>query len=106
MGVRVEGEASLEGVLVEPATGFGVAVVGGTARLAGCLVRDTRLDRFRELDVGLLVDAGGDTTRNLVGAGMWALFQHPDQLQWIAADPEARLPDAVEELLRWTSPVI
>lgn len=54
----------------------------------------------------LLVDAGGDTTRNLVGAGMWALFQHPDQLQWIAADPEARLPDAVEELLRWTSPVI
>ena len=26
----------------------------------------------------LLVDAGGDTTRNLVGAGMWALFGHPE----------------------------
>ncbi len=54
----------------------------------------------------LLVDAGGDTTRNLVGGGMHALFERPDQLRWLAEDPRGRLPRAVEELLRFVSPVI
>ncbi len=54
----------------------------------------------------LLVDAGGDTTRNLVGGGFDALFAHPDQLDRLRADPEGLLPTAVEELLRWVSPVI
>lgn len=54
----------------------------------------------------LLVDAGGDTTRNLVGAGMHALFAHPDQLDRLRAEPDRLLPTAVEELLRWVSPVI
>jgi cytochrome P450 len=54
----------------------------------------------------LLVDAGGDTTRNLVGGGMLALFERPDQRRWVAEDLEGRLPTAVEELLRWVSPVI
>jgi cytochrome P450 len=53
----------------------------------------------------LLVDAGGDTTRNLVAGGMDALFEHPDQRARLAADP-ALLPSAIEEMLRWTSPVI
>lgn len=53
----------------------------------------------------LLVDAGGDTTRNLVAGGMNALFDHPDQRALLAADL-ARLPVALEEMLRWTSPVI
>lgn len=53
----------------------------------------------------LLVDAGGDTTRNLVSGGMQALFEHPERRAWLQADP-ARLPVAVEELLRWVSPVI
>ncbi len=54
----------------------------------------------------LLIDAGGDTTRNLVGGGMWALFERPDALEWLAEKPEERLSSAIEELLRWVSPVI
>jgi cytochrome P450 len=54
----------------------------------------------------LLVDAGGDTTRNLLSAGLLALMKHPDQLAWLRADLPGRLAGAREELLRWTSPVI
>jgi cytochrome P450 len=54
----------------------------------------------------LLVDAGGDTTRNLVAGGMDALFSHPDQRAWLAADLDGRLAPATEELLRWVSPVV
>ncbi len=54
----------------------------------------------------LLIDAGGDTTRNLLSAGLLALHENPDQLAWLMADLPARLPSAREELLRYTSPVI
>ncbi len=54
----------------------------------------------------LLVDAGGDTTRNLLSSGLIALFDNPDQLAWLKADLGARLPSAREELLRYTTPVI
>jgi cytochrome P450 len=54
----------------------------------------------------LLIDAGGDTTRNLVAGGMDALFAHPDQLAWLTEDLDARLAPAIEELLRWVSPVV
>ncbi len=54
----------------------------------------------------LLIDAGGDTTRNLLSAGLIALLQHPDNLAWLRADLSERLPPAREELLRWTSPVV
>ena len=42
----------------------------------------------------LLVDAGGDTTRNLVGGGLLALFEHPDQLDAAAARPRRAAADA------------
>lgn len=54
----------------------------------------------------LLVDAGGDTTRNLLSAGLIALLENPDQLAWLKADLQARLPGAREELLRYTTPVV
>ncbi len=54
----------------------------------------------------LLVDAGGDTTRNLVGGGFQALFEHPEELGRLRADVDGLLPTAIEELLRWVSPVI
>ncbi|HEY3888296.1 MAG TPA: cytochrome P450 [Caulobacteraceae bacterium] len=54
----------------------------------------------------LLIDAGGDTTRNLLSAGLLALKQNPEQLAWLMADLPDRLPSAREELLRYTSPVI
>ena len=54
----------------------------------------------------LLVDAGGDTTRNLLSSGLLALDRHPDQRAWLMADLSGRLAGAREELLRYTSPVI
>ncbi len=54
----------------------------------------------------LLINAGGDTTRNLVGAGMHALFEHPDELARFRADVDGLLGTATEELLRWVSPVV
>lgn len=54
----------------------------------------------------LLIDAGGDTTRNLVAGGMQALFEHPDQRERLEGDLDALLPSAIEEMLRWVSPVI
>jgi cytochrome P450 len=54
----------------------------------------------------LLVDAGGDTTRNLLAGGLLALMEEPQKLAWLTADVDARLPAAREELLRWTTPVI
>lgn len=52
----------------------------------------------------LLVAAGNDTTRNAFVGGVDALLAHPDQLERLLAEP-ALLGDAVEEILRWTSPV-
>jgi cytochrome P450 len=54
----------------------------------------------------LLIDAGGDTTRNLLSAGMIALLENPDQHRWLMADLPGRLASAREEMLRWCSPVI
>jgi cytochrome P450 len=54
----------------------------------------------------LLIDAGGDTTRNLVATGMHALLEHPDQLELVRDDVDGRLNVAIEELLRWVSPVV
>jgi cytochrome P450 len=53
--------------------------------------------------VWLLVVAGFETTVNLIGNGVAVLFEHPDELGRLRADP-ALLPLAVEELLRFTGP--
>ncbi len=55
--------------------------------------------------LGQLLIAGNETTRNLVSGGLVALAEHPDQWQQLVADPSL-VPSAVEELLRWTTPVI
>jgi len=51
-----------------------------------------------------LLVAGNETTRNLLSHGMLALATHPEQRRALTADPD-RLPRAVEEMLRWGSPV-
>ena len=53
----------------------------------------------------LLAVAGNETTRNLISGGMLALIQHPEAYQRLVAEP-ALLPGAVEEMLRWVTPVI
>jgi cytochrome P450 len=52
----------------------------------------------------VLLFAGHETTTNLLGTGMLELLRHPDQWALLREDPE-RMPLAVEELLRWVSPV-
>jgi cytochrome P450 len=52
----------------------------------------------------LLIVAGSETTRNAVSQGLVALLEHPDQLERLRKEPEG-LPVAVEEVLRWSSPV-
>ena len=52
----------------------------------------------------LLILAGYETTVNLIGNGLLALLQDPSQLQVLRDDP-SRLPGAVEEFLRFDSPL-
>jgi cytochrome P450 len=51
-----------------------------------------------------LIVAGHDTTASLIGNGVVALLDHPDQLRALCADP-TRTPAAVEELMRFSAPV-
>jgi cytochrome P450 len=48
--------------------------------------------------------AGNETTRNAISRGMLALIEHPEQRVLLRARPEL-LPRAVDEILRWSSPV-
>ena len=56
------------------------------------------------INATLLLAAGHETTTNLIGTGLLALFHHPDQLAAAAADPSL-IESTVEELLRFDSPV-
>ena len=53
----------------------------------------------------LLIIAGNETTRNATTGGLFALINHPEQLQLLQRNP-ALIRSAAEEILRWTSPVI
>jgi cholest-4-en-3-one 26-monooxygenase len=52
----------------------------------------------------VLVEAGNETTRNAISGGVLAFAERPDQWQRLRAHPEL-VPDAVEEILRWASPI-
>jgi cytochrome P450 family 142 subfamily A polypeptide 1 len=65
----------------------------------------TRLSDDELLMESLLILIGGDeTTRHVLSGGMYELLRHPDQLRALAREP-ARIPVAVEEMLRWVSPI-
>jgi len=52
----------------------------------------------------LFVEAGNETTRNAISGGLLAFCEHRDQWERLRANPEL-LPLAVEEILRWVSPI-
>ena len=52
----------------------------------------------------LLAAAGAETTAKLIGNMIVYLFQHPDQRKYVFDDPQARLPNAIEEVLRYDAP--
>ena len=54
----------------------------------------------------LLVAAGNETTRNAISHGMKALTDHPDQRKIWMDDLAGVAPTAVDEIVRWASPVI
>jgi cytochrome P450 len=54
----------------------------------------------------LLVVAGNETTRNAISHGMRALTENPDQRKLWTSDLETVSPTAVEEIVRWATPVI
>jgi cholest-4-en-3-one 26-monooxygenase len=62
-------------------------------------------DMELELFFLLLTVAGNETTRNLMSGGMHAFFRHPDQWQRLL-DDRSLLPTAVDEMLRYVSPVM
>ena len=53
----------------------------------------------------LLLIAGNETTRNALSGGVQALCDHPEQFEKLRRDPKL-LPQAVEEMLRWVTPVM
>ena len=54
----------------------------------------------------LLCAAGNETTRNAISHGLVALTEHPEQRQVWLTDLEGNTPTAVEEIVRWATPVI
>ena len=78
-----------------------LASVLANARVDGELMGD-----FETLGYYLITfTAGHDTTRNSLAGGMLALIEHPAEREKVRRDPAARVGDAVEEIVRWTTPV-
>jgi cytochrome P450 len=74
--------------------------------LAGAEIDGVRLTDEDLLNFAfLLLVAGNETTRNLIALGTCALIAHPDQSRHLVEDRSLN-PGAVEEMLRWNSPVV
>jgi cytochrome P450 len=71
-----------------------------TAEVDGVKLTDDDLLNF----AFLLLVAGNETTRNLIALGTLALIEHPSECDKLVKDPSL-IPGAVEEMLRYTSPV-
>ena len=76
-----------------------------TTLAQGC-VHAQAMPQFEMLSYfALLIIAGNETTRNATTGGLHALMQHPAQWQRLKREP-ALIPSAVDEIIRWVSPVI
>lgn len=71
------------------------------AELEGDKLSELEFDMF----MMLLTVAGNETTRNTTSWGMWALMQNPDQYKDLVANLDTKLDRAIEEILRWATPV-
>jgi cytochrome P450 family 142 subfamily A polypeptide 1 len=66
----------------------------------GCPMSDSKLVN----ECGLVISGGAETTRTVISRGLVAFAEHPDQWEAMAADPSL-VPGAVEELIRWVTPL-
>ena len=92
----------------EPANDL-VSVLANAGAGKGSAQLSEASDQLSEAELAMfliqLLIAGNETTRNLISGGLVALAERP--AQWVALrDDRALIPSAVEELLRWTTPVI
>ncbi|MEU6482163.1 cytochrome P450 [Streptomyces sp. NPDC047017] len=80
----------------------------GEDLISGLIAAHDEGDRLTEQEListaVLLLNAGHEATVNATVNGWWALFRHPDQLAALRADP-ALIPSAVEELMRYDTPL-
>jgi cholest-4-en-3-one 26-monooxygenase len=77
-----------------------------SSALANGQVNGEQLPIFELLSYfALMIIAGNETTRNATTGGLYAFIDNPDQWARLKRDP-ALVPKAVEEIVRWTSPVI
>ena len=98
-------------------------LAGAGTELAGARREDPRDDlmtnivnaevdghRLSDEEIGafmvLLGSAGNDTTKQASSHALAALVDHPEQRDWLLADFDARIDGAVEEFVRWSTPVI
>ena len=73
--------------------------------LVGAEIDGERLGDEELLQEGLLILIGGDeTTRHVISGAMEQLIRNPDERRKLVDDP-ARIPTAVEEMLRWVTPI-
>jgi cytochrome P450 len=102
---RARGElhAYLEGLIEQRRHDLGDDLVSVLLRaeLDGAPLNAEQLLSYCEV----LVEAGNETTRNAITGGLLAFCEHPNEWQKLRDHPEL-LPDAVEEILRWVSPII
>ena len=67
-------------------------------------------ERLTQMEISsfflLLLAAGNDTTRNTTSVALHALTNHPEQRAMLQADLDRHLPTAIEEFVRWASPVL
>ncbi|MBM4265568.1 MAG: cytochrome P450 [Deltaproteobacteria bacterium] len=67
--------------------------------------RVERSDDDMAMEALLLLNGGSDTTRHVIGGATLALLEHPEQLELLRREPE-RIPVAVEEFIRWVTPIL
>lgn len=53
----------------------------------------------------MLMVGGSETSRNAISGGLYMLCEHPEQKQFLIDNPDA-IPNAVEEIIRWTTPFL
>jgi cytochrome P450 family 142 subfamily A polypeptide 1 len=74
--------------------------VWANGELNGCPIEQNVMVQ----ETGLFISGGAETTRTVTARGVIELSRHPDQWEALAADP-ALIPGAVEEMIRWVTPL-
>ncbi len=112
MGADVHDLTTAATQFMEYAAGLGIERAANPRDDLSSLLMQAEVegDRLTPFDfaafVVLLAIAGNETTRHAMSWGMHLLTEHPDQRALLAANYEAMAPAAVDEIVRWATPVV